>query len=81
MLTPLWQCTLVAAQILPYRPEPWVYLAKLYREAKDDTLTCFSYASAALAQGPPQKSALFLRTYVGPSQQSPVLCTRMGRPF
>lgn len=51
-------------QILPYRPEPWVHLAKLYRLENGDTQKCFNYASAALAQGNARQEALFLNTNV-----------------
>lgn len=52
------------SQVLPYRPEPWVTLAKLYRMEKTDQPKCYAYAAGALAQGKPRPDALFLSTNV-----------------
>jgi len=54
----------VCSQILPYRPEPWAILARLYRVEKSDFAKCYGYAAAGLAQGAPLRDALFLNTNV-----------------
>lgn len=51
-------------QVLPYRPESYVHLAKLYRLERDDLPKCFAFAAQAVAQGPPRKDALFLNSNV-----------------
>lgn len=51
-------------QVLPYRPEPYVTLAALYRKEYDDQAKCFAWAASGLAQGPPKSNALFLNSNV-----------------
>lgn len=51
-------------QLLPYRPEPWAKLARLYRVEKRDYDRCFSYAAAGLAQGPAKTDGLFVDRWV-----------------
>lgn len=64
MLLLIVQPLVVCSQILPYRPEPWAILARLYRVEKSDFAKCYGYAAAGLAQGAPLRDALFLNTNV-----------------
>jgi hypothetical protein len=53
------------SQVLPYRPEPWTKLARMYRLEKNDFERCWSYAAAGRSQGATRIDALFLDSMVG----------------
>lgn len=62
-------------QMLPWRPEPWSRLARLYLHERQDYEACWSYAAAGLAQGPPPPDALFLDTYAARYELRDLACT------
>lgn len=67
-------------QVLPYRPEAWAKLARLYRFEKNDFERCWSYAAAGLAQGPARISAHSLDPMVGFSASSRGVGCGVGLP-